>query len=302
LLANSGQGEWLKRRFPCAVSGVLSATGLGRGTPVAISFLRTDTPIELGDVAPESAFSLHINRSTSSCLNIRRPKAIETHWMGLHGCALYDLSDLPMISMASRFDTIRVYMPTASLEEVARDGLARRPVRLVSPGIGFNDDVLAHLALAIESVFEQPEEPSQLLVDHLALGLQVQLLQRYAEQSESLPVMRGGLAAWQLRRAQDLMQARLGEEISLAELADSCGLSSRHFSRAFRQSTGLAPFQWLAARRLEAAADMIARTDLPIHEVARRCGYADHSHLSRTFRQRFGASPGEQRRKSDRHS
>ena len=295
---NSGHGEWLKRRFPGAISGVLTTSSLGEAPPVAVSFLKTDTLIQLGDITPENAFSLHVNRSMGARLNIRRPKSLETHWMGLHGCAIYDLSDLPMISMASRFDTIRVYMPAASLEEIAQDRMGQPAIRLVSPGIGFKDDILAHLALTIESVSQLPESPPQLLVDHLALSLQVHLLHRYTEQIPSNPAIHGGLAGWQLKRAQDLMLSRLGEDMSLAELAGSCNLSSRHFTRAFRESTGFAPFQWLAAKRLETAREMVVHTDVPVHEIARRCGYSDHSHLSRTFRQKFGTSPGEERRKN----
>lgn len=295
---NSGQGEWLKRRFPDAISGVLGTTSLGEAPPVSISFLKTDALIQLGDVTPENAFSLHINRSMRSCLNIRRSKSLETHWMGLHGCAIYDLSDLPMISMASRFDTIRVYLPTAALEEITHDRMGQVAIRLVSPGIGFKDDILAHLALTIDSVFRAPESPPQMLVDHLALSLQVHLLHRYTEQTQTNSTTRGGLAGWQLKRAEDLIMSRLAEDISLVELAGSCNLSSRHFTRAFRESTGLAPFQWLAARRLETAREMIIHTDLPVYEIARLCGYSDHSHLSRTFRQKFGTSPGEERRKN----
>ncbi len=298
MLESSGQGEWLRRRFPAAVSGVLSATSVGPIPPVAMSFLKTEAAIQLGDMAPESAFALHINRTKSARLNIHRPRSTDTHWMGLHGCAIYDLSNLALMSMDGGFDTIRVYLPTASLEDVVQNSLHRSVSRLLTPQIGVNDDVLSGLASTIENVFKQQDMPPQLFIDHLALCFQVHLLDRY---SELIPInsdVRGGLAPWQLKRVLDLMMSRLNENMALAELAASCNLSSRHFSRAFRQSTGLAPFQWLALKRLETARELVLRTRLSVQEIAWRCGFADHSHLSRSFRRKYGMSPAEDRRRN----
>jgi regulatory helix-turn-helix AraC family protein len=58
---------------------------------------------------------------------------------------------------------------------------------------------------------------------------------------EEVAGTRGGLAPWQLRRATELMNARLDGRLPLTRLAGECGLSVRHFARAFRQSTGMPP-------------------------------------------------------------
>src|SRR2546425_12469444 len=63
--------------------------------------------------------------------------------------------------------------------------------------------------------------------------------------------VRGGLAPWQERRAKELLDAHIGGGITLDALARSCELSTRHFTRAFRQSTSVAPYQWLQYRRRE---------------------------------------------------
>ncbi len=60
---------------------------------------------------------------------------------------------------------------------------------------------------------------------------------------------RGGLAPWQLKRACEAMEAHLDEDIGLDMLAGIAGCSPTHFSRAFKQSTGMPPFQWLLERR-----------------------------------------------------
>ncbi|UCI17894.1 AraC family transcriptional regulator [Mesorhizobium sp. B2-1-8] len=298
MLRNSGQGEWLRQRFPSAVTGVISATPVEGAPPVAISFLKTDRPLTLGDADPEAAYSLHINRAMIAGLNIRRTRAVESHWLPLHSCSINDLSNLTMMTMSPRFDMIRVYMPVAALEQAARDTTREKQIRLVPPGYGFHDQILANLGATIDTLFRMPEAPPQLLIDHLALCIQVHLLSRYSEDPPAFSAASGGLAGWQLRRVQDILMSRLDEDITLAELASACGLSNRHFSRAFRESKGLAPFQWLAAKRLEIAREMIIHTSLPFNEIARACGYADQSHLARTFKRRFGTTPSDERRRS----
>ncbi len=288
----------MSRRFPRAVSGVMTATPGEYTPPVAFSFLKTDDLLKLGDATPEDAFSLHINRAMTAGLNVRRPRSHETHWMRLNGCSIYDLSDLPMMSMSTRFDMIRVYMPRSALEHAAQDANRPRPVRLISPSYGFQDEVLASLAATVESLFKLADAPPTLLIDHLALCIQVHLLHRYSETPPVFPTLRGGLAGWQFKRAQDILMSRLDQDVTLAELAGACGLSNRHFSRAFRESTGLAPFQWLAAKRLEVAREMIVHTTLPINEIAKACGYSDQSHLTRTYRRRFETTPGDDRRRN----
>jgi transcriptional regulator GlxA family with amidase domain len=68
---------------------------------------------------------------------------------------------------------------------------------------------------------------------------------------------RGGLAPYQERCAKELMAANLTEDISLLRVATACGLSARHFTRAFRQSTGLSPHRWLIEYRVERAKGLL---------------------------------------------
>lgn len=107
---------------------------------------------------------------------------------------------------------------------------------------------------------------------------------------------RGGLAPWQQRRAIELMSSRLGEEISLTSLANECGLSVRHFARAFRESTGVAPHQWLLRHRVDRARELLKTKALSLADVASFCGFADQSHFTRVFKGIAGVSPGSWRR------
>jgi AraC family transcriptional regulator len=86
------------------------------------------------------------------------------------------------------------------------------------------------------------------------------------------------------------------EPLTLAELAAGTGMSAYHFLRTFRQVTGTTPHQFLLMRRLNAAADRLRRTDLPVGEIAYASGFGDLSTFNRRFRHVIGMSPRDYRR------
>ena len=104
--------------------------------------------------------------------------------------------------------------------------------------------------------------------------------------------LKGGLAAHQRRQLSDYIEAHLDQPLSLGELAALCNLSEYHFARMFRESFGLPPHQYLLARRLAMARQLLRFGELPLVEVALRCGFASASHFSNRFRQALGATPG----------
>ena len=113
---------------------------------------------------------------------------------------------------------------------------------------------------------------------------------------KELAVARGGLAPWQLRRAKELMTANLATQVPLSWLAEECGLSVRHFARAFRRSTGVPPHRWFLAHRLEIAKEQLRDPLLSLAEIALACGFADQSHFTRMFTATVRMSPGAWRR------
>ena len=107
---------------------------------------------------------------------------------------------------------------------------------------------------------------------------------------------RGGLAPWQLKRAEALMSENLSVQVPLGQVAEECGLSVRHLARAFRQSTGVPPHRWLLDRRVERAKELLPNSDLSLSDVALACGFGDQSHFTRTFTAAVRLSPGVWRR------
>ena len=107
--------------------------------------------------------------------------------------------------------------------------------------------------------------------------------------------LKGGLAAWQRRQLVDYIEHQLAEPLSIGQLAAQCALSPYHFARMFRESFGVPPHQYLLARRLARARDLLRHSALALGDVALACGFASASHFANRFKQSLGSTPGEYR-------
>jgi transcriptional regulator GlxA family with amidase domain len=97
------------------------------------------------------------------------------------------------------------------------------------------------------------------------------------------------------RRVRVFIEAHLERTIALSELAGIARLSIGHFARAFRQSEGVSPHDYLMQRRVARAQDLLCSTDLPLSEIAIASGFADQSHFSRRFKECLGITPSRYR-------
>lgn len=86
------------------------------------------------------------------------------------------------------------------------------------------------------------------------------------------------------------IEQEFAEDLGIEALAARAGWSGSHLHAAFRRHLATSPHKHLAARRLRAARELLSGSDLPIAEIARRCGYANAAHFSRAFRQDAGVT------------
>ena len=106
----------------------------------------------------------------------------------------------------------------------------------------------------------------------------------------------GGLSPWQVRKVTNHIEAHLDRSIRNEDLATIARLNPSHFGRAFRNSFGAPPHEYVIRRRVERAQGLMLSTDASLSEIALDCGLADQSHLTRLFRRRVGESPRAWRR------
>ncbi len=102
----------------------------------------------------------------------------------------------------------------------------------------------------------------------------------------------GGLSKRALKSVIDYIGDNLAnKDLLLDEIAGAAHTSPYHFSRLFKESTGLAPHQYVIERRVQRAKELLSSTALPIAEIALLCGFAHQSHLNRHFKRLLGVNP-----------
>jgi AraC family transcriptional regulator len=98
-----------------------------------------------------------------------------------------------------------------------------------------------------------------------------------------------------LRRIKEFVDAKIEDELTLCEMAQSVEWSTAHFSRMFRKSTGETPHQFLLRQRLERAKRMLHSADRRVMDVAVACGFKSQQHFAQAFRRACGICPTEYR-------
>ena len=211
------------------------------------------------------------------------------------GVSVFNLGDNPRFFFPTPFHCLHFYVRRATLDALADEQGARHIDTLSWPH-GNIDHTVSNLGSALVPALSDPGSSSKLFLDHVVLALNMHFAYAYGGMRFCANVSRGKLAPWQERRCKELMESRLGEQISVRELANECRLSDSHFATAFRRTTGDSPHRWLTKRRVETAKEMLLSSELPLSAIAIDCGFADQSHLTRVFTAIVGAPPGAWRR------
>lgn len=98
-----------------------------------------------------------------------------------------------------------------------------------------------------------------------------------------------------IRDVQAWVLERVAEPVSVDDMAARAGMSTRNFSRLFKQDTGMTPADFVEAARLDVARRLLEETDHPLKRIAARSGFNDPNGLRRAFHRRLGVTPGDYR-------
>jgi AraC-like DNA-binding protein len=158
------------------------------------------------------------------------------------------------------------------------------------------------LVQRLESAESMPLEP--LWADVTALQLVADVLESAFVQRgvERKPKRKGTDAdhADRTEAAKTYLAARLGERITLDDVARAVHASPFHLARIFQQQTGVAVHRYLTQLRLRASLERLADGGSDITQIALELGFSSHSHFTDAFRREFGHPPSEIRQKSTR--
>jgi AraC family transcriptional regulator len=159
----------------------------------------------------------------------------------------------------------------------------------------FADPRLSAMVAAVHAEMVAGFPSGRLFLDSLEQAMAVTLVNGHAVRHRPVQLYRGGLGSARLRRIKELVHAKLEDDLSLDEMAQSVGLSTAHFARMFRKSTGQTPHQFVLRQRLERAKAMLRAPDARILDVAVACGFKTQQHFAQVFRDAWGVSPTEYR-------
>jgi AraC family transcriptional regulator len=163
------------------------------------------------------------------------------------------------------------------------------------PQFGVVDPLLEQLSLAV-SASMRGEVSEPLYIDAIARLMAAHLAQRYSARSSSIRTLPPpAICRRKLQRVIDFIEENLGANLSLETMAAEAEISALYFARTFRAAIGRSPHQYVIARRLERAKELLRNTDMPLEDVASLVGFSSQSHLSHCFMQHVGITPGRYR-------
>lgn len=194
---------------------------------------------------------------------------------------------------ATRLRYLLVTIPHDGLEELADRALQGDDWHAAA---NLADPLIQSAMAELGRVVGGPSNPvDDLLADALVSTLQLKLIQRHSGYGDPTTGATGSL-----RQALDLVEDRIGERITIADLCAASGMPRGRLSRAFRDQTGSSPHQYVIKRRLDRACQLLATTDLRVQDIATRLGFASGSHLTALLQQHLNLCPRTIRHRSGR--
>ena len=111
------------------------------------------------------------------------------------------------------------------------------------------------------------------------------------EHAMAANVVKARLPRHKVERVKAFIEANLARRLHVEDLAAVAHMSPFHFTRLFKQATGLSPHAYLTFHRIERAKRMLAESGLALVEVAARVGFQTQGHFTEVFRRHAGTTP-----------
>jgi len=234
-----------------------------------------------------------------SLLDIRRSDG-ETVVTNLESSSAKDLRNkLSFIPAGCRVEGWSAIDRAATITSVMIDPEARSDQNIdlsqLPPHIHFDDQYLRTAIRRFQALLSDPTLDMPGYADTLIELVRFDLLRTTKNPSARLPKT-GALSPQQVSLVIDYVDAHLSERTSISDLAALLNLTRYHFMRSFKQAVGMPPHQFMIARRVERAKEMLCDQDQTIAGVALRTGFSTPLQLTRAFRRVVGTTPSEFRR------
>jgi len=185
----------------------------------------------------------------------------------------------------------------ATMELALPEPFRRSRVELPPKGIGC-DAVVNHLFAVLELELDTGGLSDSLMLECVGRSIAVYLASRHSVCRPRTAAKRQGLSRDRLSRVLEYIDAGLANGLTLDELAGVACLSTYHFGRMFKLSTGQSVHQFVLSRRIERSKMLLRNSELSLAEISAASGFCGQSQFTAVFRRAVGAPPGEWRRES----
>jgi AraC family transcriptional regulator len=191
-------------------------------------------------------------------------------------------------------DSLHLYLEPELVAQVAAEAFGLDPARLTVPSLdGLDLPQLRAAMAAVDAELTTRGAGGPLAAESLANVLAVHLIRHVLAPRRPARGPDGALPRGTLHAVVEYIEEHLDVSPSLAQMAAVARLSPYHFARQFKTATGLPPHEYLIARRVERAKQILQRGDLSLAEVTTQAGFSDQSQFSRHFKRLVGVTPGQ---------
>ncbi|MCM1136015.1 MAG: AraC family transcriptional regulator [Clostridium sp.] len=136
-------------------------------------------------------------------------------------------------------------------------------------------------------IINHKEESPFHLIGHLYL-----FIDKFVRSASSTQVRKGNrLRDFYIKEAFSFIEQNFQNNISVEDIAASCGLNRSYFGKIFHESAGKSPQEFLISYRMTKAAELLKLTDLSIADIGNAVGYPNQLHFSRAFKNVYKISP-----------
>lgn len=241
---------------------------------------------------PECCFAQHIITICAGQFEVRfrRNGYWQKEWYTYGDVGIFPSQQNPSARCDQGAEFINLYLEPRIFSSVAYESVDADSVEIV-PQVKIRDPMIQQIGWELKTELESGGVDSRLYAESMATALSAHLLQRYSVKRSLIRDYTGGLPKHKLREAIAYINEHLDQDLILAEMAAVVGMSPHYFATLFKQSTGLAPHQYVTKCRIERAKLLLARQELSIGEILQQVGFKSQSHFTRVFRKYTATTP-----------
>jgi AraC family transcriptional regulator len=202
-----------------------------------------------------------------------------------------------LLELDGSTECLLIFLPDKLLDDSALADYGIDPDRLQLAYVGaLADPTLAQFGTALHGLIGRETQPfDHMFADGLRTALAAHLIANYTVDRWRPSARAPSLDAKRLQRVLAFIEERLAEDMSLNDLAREACLSPFHFSRLFREATGLSPHRYVIERRIRVAQARLSSGRSSITEIALDTGFGSHASFARAFRKVSGVTPQQYR-------